>query len=164
MSGPLSGKKLLLAFRASLLLKGSFAAAEVAAGFMAYLVPPGLLLRMAQIVTRTELMEDPGDFFAVHLLGAAQGYHAGSQRFVVFYLLGHGLLKLCLVVILWQRRVAFFPPALGVFGLFILFQAYRFCLTGSPLLLLITILDGVMVWLIWAEYRALARSPSGARC
>ena len=73
MSGPLSGKNLLLAFRASLLLKGSFAVAEAAAGFMAYLVPPGLLLRMAQIVTRTELMEDPGDFLAVHLLGAAQG-------------------------------------------------------------------------------------------
>jgi uncharacterized membrane protein len=147
----------------SLLLKGAFAATEIATGLITWLIPPGGLLHLAQAITLTELTEDPSDLVALHLLHAAQGFSVGTQRFVAFYLLSHGIIKLWLIIGLWRGRLAYYLAGMGVFGIFIVYQVYRFCLTRSPLLLLITILDGVMIWLTWAEYRNLLRSRSAGR-
>jgi uncharacterized membrane protein len=157
-----AGERLHVAFEVSLLLKGAFAVAEIAAGLITFLIPPGGLLHLAQAITRSELTEDPRDWVALHLLRAAQDLSIGTQHFVAFYLLTHGLIKLGLIIGLWRGRPAFYPAGMGVFGAFILYQAYRFSLTKSPLLLVITILDGAMIWLTWTEYRNHVRArPAG---
>jgi uncharacterized membrane protein len=150
-----TGNSVHQAFRASLLLKGAFAASEIATGILASLIPPGFLLHLVKALTRAELAEDPLDHLAIHLLRAAQGYTVGSQHFVAFYLLSHGVVKLWLILGLWRGRRAYYPAAMGVFGLFIVYQAYRFHFTHSIPLLLITLVDGVMIWLTWVEYRNL---------
>ena len=48
--------------------------------------------------------------------------------------------------------------ALAVFGLFIVYQAYRFTLTHSSWLVLITVVDIVVIALTWYEYGYLKRS------
>ena len=149
------------AFRMSLVLKGAIALTEVAAGFLAYLVTPQFVLNLVQTITRTELTEDPRDFVANQLLHAAQGMSVSGQRFAAFYLLGHGVVKLWLIIGLWRERLAYYPIAIGVFGLFIVYQMYRYSFTRSVLLLLITRVDVVVIWLVWMEYRNLRQIRRG---
>jgi uncharacterized membrane protein len=114
-----------------------------------------------QTITRTELTEDPRDFVANQLLHAAQGMSVSGQRFAAFYLLGHGVVKLWLIIGLWRERLAYHPIAIGVFGLFIVYQMYRYSFTRSVLLLLITLVDVVVIWLVWMEYRNLRQIRRG---
>lgn len=143
------------AFRVSLVLKGAIALAEVAAGLFTYLVTPQFVLDLVQAITRTELTKDPRDFVANYLLHAAQGMSVSGQHFAALYMLSHGIVKFWLIIGLWREKIAYYPLAIGVFGLFILYQVYRYSFTQSLLLLLITLLDVVVIWLVWMEYRRL---------
>ena len=62
MKGLLGEKSLHIAFEASLVLKGAFAVAEIAAGLFTFLITPQLVLELVQAITRAELTEDPRDF------------------------------------------------------------------------------------------------------
>lgn len=150
-------KNIHVAFEVSLALKGAFAAMEVIAGIFTYFVTQQFVLSLMQAVTRTELTEDPRDFVANHLLHATQNLSVSSQHFAAFYLLSHGIIKLWLIIGLWRGKLAYYPTAIAVFGLFILYQMYRYSFTQSLLLLLITLLDGAVIWLTWSEYRLLRR-------
>jgi uncharacterized membrane protein len=151
-------KKLHAAFEVSLVLKGAFAMAEIVAGVLTYLITPQYVFKIVQTITQTELIEDPRDFIANYLVHAAQALSVSSQDFIALYLLSHGLVKLWLIIGLWQRKHAYYPAALLLFGLFILYQMYRYSFTHSPLLLLLTVLDGVVIWLTWTEYQYLRRT------
>ena len=52
-----------------------------------------------------ELIEDPKDFVATHLLGWAQSFSVDTKAFYVFFLLSHGLVKLLLVVGLLRNKL-----------------------------------------------------------
>ncbi len=155
-----NGKGVHVAFKVSLALKGVFAAVEVIASLFTYFVAQKFMLNLVQAVTRSELTEDPRDFVANYLLHAAQALSVSSKHFAAFYLFSHGVIKLWLITGLWRGKLAYYPAAIAVFGLFILYQMYRYSLTQSLLLLLITVLDGVVIWLTWSEYRHLRRGPS----
>ena len=152
-----------VAFEISLTLKGVFALAEIAAGIFAYFVTTQFLLDLVQAITRTELMEDPRDFVANYLLHAAQGLSVSSQHFTAYYLLGHGVIKLWLIIGLWQKKLGYYLAAIAVFSLFILYQLYRYSFTHSLSLLLITVLDVVVIGLTWFEYQHLRRILSNGR-
>ncbi len=142
-------------FQISLLVKAIFAAGEILAGFAAYLATPGLELRLIASITRAELAEDPRDFIGNYLVDWAQHLSVSTQRFVTWYLLSHGIIKLWLIIGLLRERLWYYPIALIVFGLFILYQLYRFSFTHSLSLLLITAVDVVVIGLTWHEYRYL---------
>ena len=146
-----------VAFEISLMLKGVFALAEIATSIFAYFVTRQFLLDLVQTITRTELTEDPRDFVANYLLHAAQGLSVSSQHFTAFYLLSHGAIKLWLIIGLWRKKREYYPAAIAVFGLFILYQVYRYSFTHSLSLLLITALDAVVIGLTWFEYQQLRR-------
>ncbi len=154
----LDEKNIHVAFEVSLALKGVFALAEIAAGLLTYLITPQFVFDLIRTITRTELTEDPQDFVASYLFHAAQNLSVSSQHFAAFYLLTHGIIKLWLILGLWKGRLAYYPVAIVVFGFFIVYQIYRYNFTQSPLLLLITVLDGVVIWLTWTEYRYLRRA------
>jgi uncharacterized membrane protein len=153
----LDEKNVHLAFEVSLTLKGVFELAEIAAGLVTYLITPQFMLNLVQTITRTELTEDPRDFVATHLVHAAQGLSVSSQHFAALYLLSHGAVKLWLIIGLWRGKLAYYPAAIVIFGLFIVYQLYRYSFTHSPLLLFLTVLDGLVIWLTWAESRHLRR-------
>jgi len=158
--------KLDLAFRISLILKGIFAVSEIIGGLAAYLVifvgdilagfgAQQFLLTIANAVTREELTEDPRDFIANHLIQWTQSISIGSLNFAALYLLAHGIIKLWLIVGLLRKRLWYYPTALIVFTLFIVYQLYRYSFTHSVLLLLITAVDAVVIALTWHEYKYL---------
>jgi uncharacterized membrane protein len=146
-----------VAFELGLALKGAFALVEIAAGLFAYFVTRDFLLELVDVITRTELTEDPRDVVANYLLHAAQGLSVSSQHFTAFYLLSHGIIKLWLIIGLWQKKLGYYPAAMAVFGMFILYQVYRYSFTHSLSLLLITVLDAFVIGLTWIEYTRLHR-------
>ncbi|MPW23411.1 DUF2127 domain-containing protein [Paraburkholderia sp. CNPSo 3157] len=154
----LDEKKLHLVFEVSLWFKGIFALSESAAGMATYFIPQRLFLTFVLWVTRDEFAEDPRDLVANFLLHTVQHLSVDAQKFAAIYLIGHGVIKLWLIVGLLRERLWYFPVSIAVFGLFIVYQVYRFTFTHSGWLLLITALDIVIIALTWHEYRYLRRS------
>ena len=150
-------------FRWSVSLKGLHAVIEVLGGVALLLVTPDFILRAVSLLTQDELAEDRNDFVATTLLEAAQQISVGSKLFAALYLLSHGVVKGLLVVALLRRRLWAYPLSLLVFGLFVLYQLYRFSLTHAAGLIALSLFDLLVMALIWIEYRALKRGERPAR-
>ena len=144
-------------FLASVLLKGAHALIEIVSGVVLALVSTGAIANLAEMVTREELIDDPNDFIATHILAWAHGFSMETKNFYAFYLLSHGIVKLGLVIGLIKRKLWAYPASLVIFSLFIVYQLYRYSYTHGFGLILITILDIVVIVLIWHEYRLMRR-------
>ena len=120
-------------------------------------VTKDFLLKTVSVLTQEELAEDPRDLIANYLLHSAQNLSIGTQLFVALYLLGHGSIKLWLIIGLLRQKLWYYPTAILVFGLFIVYQLYRFNFTHSVWLLLITLVDVIVIALTWHEYKYLRR-------
>ncbi|MEM5326412.1 DUF2127 domain-containing protein [Paraburkholderia sp. JHI2823] len=151
----LDEKRLRLAFEVSLWFKAAFALSEIVAGIATYFVSQQRFLTLVMWVTREEFAEDPHDLVANFLLHSVQHLSVGTQKFAAIYLLAHGVIKLWLIIGLLRERLWYYPVSMTVFGLFIIYQLYRFSFTHSIWLLLVTALDGVILALTWHEYRYL---------
>ncbi len=142
-------------FEITLLLKAVFAAGEIVAAIGIYVAPLDAVSDFVGAITQAELAKHPHDFIAAHLVDWAQNLSVGTQHFVALYLLSHGVAKLWVIVGLLRERLWYYPVALVVFTLFVVYQIYRYTLTHSVSLLLITAVDLVVIWLTWHEYRYL---------
>ena len=75
----------------------------------------------------------------------------------------HGVLKVFLAVSLWRERLWAFPFALVILTTFVAYQLHRFGHTHSMVLLGLTVLDLVVMTLIWREYRSRLRDAAHVR-
>ena len=123
-------------------------------------VSTGAIVALVNRLTQEELIEDPHDFVATHLLVLAQNFSVSSQHFYAFYLLSHGLVKIFLVIGLLANKLWSYPASLAVMSVFILYQLYRFFYTRSLGLIVLTVFDLIVMVLIWHEYRLLRRHSS----
>lgn len=144
-------------FLLSILLKGAHAVIECAGGIALALVSTDTIARLVDRFTQEELIEDPNDILATHLLGWAQDFSVASKHFYAFYLLSHGLVKLLLVIGLLKGKLWAYPASLVVFGLFIVYQLYRFSYTHGAGLIALTVLDLVVMLVVWHEYNLVRR-------
>jgi uncharacterized membrane protein len=145
--------KLHLAFEIGLILKAIFALLEVAGGILAYFITQQFLLKVVLALTSHEIGEDPNDFVATFLLRSVRDFSVSTQHFTALYLLSHGAIKLVLIAGLMRGIFWIYPVAIAVFAGFIAYQLYRFTNTHSIWLLILTLLDMVVIWLTWHEYR-----------
>ena len=153
----LSEKNIHFVFDISLWLKAVFAFGEILSGIATYFVSKELLVQIVLLITSAEFAEDPHDQLANYLLHAAQNLSIGARDFAAIYLIAHGVVKLWLIVGLLRKKLWYYPTAIVVFGLFIVYQLYRFAFTHSILLILITILDLIVIGLTWHEWQYLRR-------
>jgi uncharacterized membrane protein len=142
------------AFEATLVLKAVFAAAETLAGLGAHFMTQALLFGLVERITRAELLEDRRDFVANYLVQSAQHFSVDARDFTAAYLVAHGIVKLWLIAGLLRRKLWYYPVAIATFGLFIVYQMYRYSLTRSPWLIVITVVDLAVIGLTWLEYRS----------
>ncbi|HET9641558.1 MAG TPA: DUF2127 domain-containing protein, partial [Candidatus Paceibacterota bacterium] len=140
--------------------KALFALAEIAGGIAAYFVTRHFLLNLVLLFTQQEVIEDPQDAIAHYLLVSAQSFSVSTQHFVALFLLSHGLIKMFIIVGLLRKRLWYYPTGMVVFGLFIVYQLYRYSFTHSVWLLLITLLDVLVLLLTWHEYGYLKSHPT----
>lgn len=139
-------------FVAGIILKALNAVVEIALGVLVLLTAK--LVTFVDSLASQELIEDPNDFLASHFQQFLYPLlHA--HTFVAIYLLSHGVIKLVLAAGLLRRDLWAYPTALGVFFLFIVYQTYRFTITHSVFLIVLTVFDLIIIWLTWKEYQAL---------
>jgi uncharacterized membrane protein len=157
----LNEKYTYLIFKISLFLKGGFAILEILGGVLFLLLTKNFITNFVWSITADELSEDPNDFIAQHLIGIANQMSLSSQHFLALYLLGHGVVKIVLIIGLLKNKLWAYPASLVIFTLFIVYQIYRYYFTHSAWLLALTILDLVIIGLVWHEYKYLkAKQPA----
>jgi len=144
-------------FRVSVLLKGAHALIECLGGTLLALVSTTSIVNFVNTITLNELIGDPNDFLATHLLALARDFSVQTQHFYAFYLLSHGLVKLLLVVGLLREKLWSYPASLIVLALFVVYQIYRFSYTRGFGLIVLTIFDLIVMGLIWHEYNLMRR-------
>jgi uncharacterized membrane protein len=144
-------------FQVSVLLKGAHAVIECIGGIALALVSTDGIANLVNELTEEELVQDPKDFIATHLLNLAENFSVETKHFYAFYLLSHGIVKLLLVVGLLRNKLWSYPASLIVLGLFIVYQLYRFSYTHSAGLIVLTVFDILVMTLIWHEYRLVRR-------
>ncbi|SAK75950.1 hypothetical protein AWB79_04538 [Caballeronia hypogeia] len=155
MTAFLAQKRLHLVFIFGLWCKALLAIPEVIAGVATLVVSRDGLLAFVVWVTDDDFGEGQHGLLAGFLFHTVQHLSIGTQKFAAIYLLGHGTLKLWLIVGLLRKKVWYFPVAIAIFTLFVAYQSYRYTMTHSPWLIFITGLDLVIIALTWHEYREL---------
>ncbi len=152
MHGKKSGSLLDRSFRFSITLKGLHALLEIVLGIAILRVSPEGVARFVSTLLHPELSEDPNDFVATHLLRASQHFGAGGKHFASFYLLSHGIIKLMLIASLFRNKLWAYPALIVTLSAFVFYQGYRFVLTHSLMMILLTLFDIVVIVLTWLEY------------
>lgn len=145
-------------FLLALIGKGIDGVLELVGGLLLWLVPATALTGLVGVLTQHELSEDPNDLVATSLRALAQ--HLGSSSlhgFAVIYLIGHGIIKLLLVIALLRRMVRAYPFAIALLLAFIGYQLYRYAHAHSAALLAFAGLDLLITVLVVREYRHLRR-------
>lgn len=153
MDQNLQEKRIGELFELSVLLKGIHSVIEIAGGLLLFAVPTSVFTRMVTWVTQNELLEDPHDLIATSLMHLSEQLSVGGKVFGSLYLLSHGLIKIVLVIALLKNKLWAYPWSLAALSLFIIYQLYRFTFTHSLALVILTIFDLAVMWLIWREYQ-----------
>lgn len=160
------GRRLELAYRAGIVLKGVDGLVELATGLALWLVPalPATLL--------APLMRTDADDRATRILIAQwagrldRDLAGGPHLFVVAFLLAHGLVKIVLVFCLLREYPWVYPYALAVLGLFAAYQLYALIFAPGIGMTVLMLLDLVIIVLVWREWtvlraRRIVGSPPG---
>ena len=140
-------------FEASLVIKGALASGEAIGGLGLLVTPNVAILRLVAWLTRNEIAQDPADPMANWFRTAAEAFPIQTQHFYAYYLMGHGFLKLLMVVMLARRILWAYPFAMAILAGFVVYQVHEWSATRSILLLLLAGLDTVMIGLVFRERR-----------
>ncbi len=149
-------------FQVAVLIKGIDGILETIGGALLVLVSPDALNRLVILITQHELAEEPDDWLAMALRHLAESFSVETKHFASGYLIGHGALKIFLAVSLFRERLWAFPLALFVLAVFVAYELHRFGRTHSMVLLALTLLDVVVMALVWREFRARTKSVPAA--
>jgi uncharacterized membrane protein len=149
----------VLVFRVALVFKGLDGLLELIGGVILLVVRPEQIQGLADFLTRGELQEDPRDFVATHVLAASNAFssHGSLAFWSALYLLSHALVKIVLVWAVIRDRLWAYPWMIVFLLAFIVYQVFAMAVHFSIGLLLLTILDVVVCWLTYREYRRLRR-------
>ena len=146
-------KRIHTAFAIGVVLKGLDGVIECVAGLLLYFTSIETIVALVTAIANNEILGDKRDVVGNYLTRAAEHFSVGGKRFAAFYLISHGVVKLILVAGLLRNRMWAYPASLAVLALFIAYQLYRLTFAYSIILVLLTIFDLAVIWLIWKEYR-----------
>jgi uncharacterized membrane protein len=139
-------------FDITLILKGAHAFIETIGGLLLYAVSTANILRIVTFFVQGEIREDPHDIVANYFLQMGASLGGSSKSFVALYLLGHGIINGVMVVSLWKEKLWAYPFSFVVLGAFMAYQLYLLTFGFSVWLAAFTMLDMVILILVWHEY------------
>ena len=139
-------------FQIGIWVKGFDGLIETVGGIVLLSLSLDAINRYVIAITENEIEEDSGEFIANALRHAAHHMTPGSKRIAGAYLVGNGVVKLFLAIGVLRGRIWCYPVAIAVITLFIVLQCLRLSFHFSWTLFLATIVDVIIVLLIWREY------------
>jgi len=140
-------------FEIGILLKGIDGILEIIGGILFKSFSPARLDKLIVLLTQHELSEDPKDFIANHLIEWGSTLSISTQNFGALYLISHGAIKLIFVVLLWKRKIWAYPLTIVFLITFIIYQIYRYTISHSMFLIVLTVFDIIMILLTFLEYK-----------
>lgn len=143
-------------YRIGIIIKGIDGLLEFVAG-AAILISPHLVHIVLDSVAGEfgEHNARPFQFIAQYVGRVdTQLLHSGLL-FLTLFLITHGAVKLGLVYCLLRRIERAYPVALVILVVFLVYQVYVLITAPSILMGLFTVLDVVIIWLVWNEYQEL---------
>jgi uncharacterized membrane protein len=146
-------KLIHIGFEIGLLMKGIDGLLEIIGSILLKFIDPVRMNRLVHFFTQGELSEDPKDFVANTLIRLASSFSIDTQSFGVFYLMTHGIVKCIIILLLWRRKLWAYPVSVISLVLFIVYQIYRYTITPSIWLILLSIFDLIMILLTYLEYQ-----------
>lgn len=146
------------AFEIGIWFKGLDGVLELIGGILFLAVSRSALNRFVITLTQHELDEDPGDWIANTVRHASDHLSEKTKIWGGAYLLAHGAIKVFLVAGILRHKMWAYPTAMIVIAIFILIQGAKLGLHFSFPLLTATVIDIVIVLLIWREYRRAKRN------
>lgn len=147
-------------FEGGIILKGIDGGLEFLGGLLVLFVSPAALHHFTTFITHRELVEDPHDKIANLLLHATSHYSAGGRTFLVIYLWLHAAIKLIAVFGILKNQLWAYPFSLITLGLLVVYQLYDiFFVKLSVGMIVLTVFDVLILWLIWREYGKVRKEP-----
>jgi uncharacterized membrane protein len=140
-------------FEYSILIKRVGGALELLGVFRLFFIHPEQIYGFIAVVTQKELFKDTNDHIATLSLHAATSIRHGSVLFAIIYLLIHGIIKLAAVTGILRQQLWAYPFSLIALGLLMIYQLYSIYEKPSVEMILLTLFDMFISWLIWQEYR-----------
>ena len=140
-------------FRLAIIIKGLDGLLEVLGGVTLIFLPIVKIQGIVADLALNEIAEDKHAFIAQFILHLDQSINPHVRLFAVLYLIGHGSIKIFLTVALLREHYHLYPVAIGFLLAFIAYQSYRIGVDHSPILLLLTIFDIVLTWLVYLEWK-----------
>jgi uncharacterized membrane protein len=133
-------------------------------GLLLLFLTPTTISGILFFFIRGELKEDPTDLVA-NLLLHTTGQVVQAKLSAGAFLIVHGALKLFLVAGLAANKLWSYPTAIAVFAGFTIYQIFQLWHQSSLFLGTVTLLDMVVILLVFAEYRqvTMASSPCAMR-
>jgi len=145
-----------------ILIKGIDGALELLGALLLVVVPSSAIMRLTHILTNNELNDDPHDFIATHVLHFGTQLAKGHNLFATLFLLTHGAVKVGLVVALLRQKHWAYPWALVALTLFLIYQGYLLIARPTWGMAFLTVLDAVIIWLVWREWQKVRRGGDAA--
>ncbi len=140
-------------YEVGLFLKGFDGVLELIGGTLLLLLSSETVVHITHALTDTELGEDPHDFLALHVRHIGEQLARGHHTFAAVFLLTHGAVKVALVISLMLQKLWAYPVGLIVLCLLLLYQAYQLAVAPSIGIAALSLLDAIIIWLIWREWQ-----------
>ena len=139
-------------------IKGFDGAVELLAGLLLW-IAPGMLHALLQVLLgeAQERHTQLARFVAEHIARVDADLTKSGLAVVILFLLLHGVVKVGLVVALFKKWRWAYPWAIVALGGFLVYQVIVFIKHPTLSMALFSVLDAVIVWLVYREYRELSR-------
>jgi uncharacterized membrane protein len=140
-------------FELGILIKGIDGVLQVLGGILLMFFNPIRLNKLVVFITQHELSQDPNDVIVNYVINLSNSFSINAQHFGVIYLISHGLVKLILYLLLLNNKRGAYPIAIISLIAFIFYQMYRYSISSSIFMLILTFFDIIMVVLTLIEYK-----------
>lgn len=145
-------------FSVGIILKGLDGLIELLTAFALIFLNPNRLQHLVTYVTQGEISEDPHDFIANLLIHSSTHFASNTRLFLIIYLAIHAAVKLTAVIGILRNKLWAYPFSLIALGVLALYQLYDIIFVKlSTGMVLLTVLDLVILWLILREYGKIRR-------
>src|SRR5205085_9305329 len=114
-------------------------------------VPQEAILRIANLLTQEELVQDPRDAIANYILRSAHSLSIDQKSAAAFFLLSHGIVKLFLIAAVLRNKPWAYPALMTALGLLISFEGYKVLPVFSVGFFSLIILAGVVLVMVWLD-------------
>lgn len=141
-------------FEGSIIIKGIGGLLEFIGGLLVFFINPTQIHNFIALITQRELLEDPRDIIANLLTQVTSGITADSRTFIIAFLWVHASIKLIAVIGLLRNQLWAYPFSLITLGLLMIYQMYDIIFVKISVgMILLTIFDIFILWLIWQEFQ-----------